>query len=99
MSLTQTDLQDLMTSLGIQITPGAFAGNRPTLSPDQQATRTAQRTLTPGSPNAPGGTGGGGGSFRGTGTPGAGGGQFGNRGMNTLFINSLIQLLQQRAGS
>ena len=96
MSLTQTDLQNLMTSLGIQITPGAFGGNRPTLSPDQQATRTAQRTLTPG---APGGNGGGGGFFRGTGTPGAGGGGFGNRGMNMLFVNPLIQLLQQRAGS
>ena len=94
LSLTQTDLQNLMTSLGIQITPGAFSGSRATLSPDQQATRTAQRTLTPG---APGGAGGG--YSRGTGTPGAGAGQFGNRGMNTLFVNPLIQLLQQRAGS
>jgi hypothetical protein len=91
MSFNQSDIQALMTSLGIQITPGAFGGNRPTLSPDQQATRTAQRTLTPGAP-------GGGGFSRGSGTPPAGG-QFGNRGMNTIFLNPLIQLLQQRAGS
>ena len=91
MSFNQSDIQALMTSLGIQVTPGAFNGNRPTLSPDQLASRTAQRTLTPGAP-------GGGGFFRGTGTPPAGG-QFGNRGMNTLFLNPLIQLLQQRAGS
>ncbi len=106
MSVNQSDLQALMTKFGIQITPGAFgggyvggsggtssgSGTRATLSPDQLATRTAQRTLTPG------GTGGGG-FFRGTGTPPAGG-QFGNRGgMNTLFITPLIQLLQTRASS
>ncbi len=80
----------MMTSLGIQVTPGAFGGSgaRPTLSPDQLATRTAQRTQTPGAF-------GGGRSF--SGTPGAG--QFGNRGMNFIFLNALIQLLQQRAGS
>jgi len=94
MSLTQSDMQTLMTSLGIQVTPGAFgggSGSRPTQSPDQLATRTAQRTLTPGAP-------GGGGFVRGTGTPPAGG-QFGSRGMNTMFVAPLIQLLQQRAGS
>jgi uncharacterized lipoprotein YajG len=116
MSLNQSDIQALMTSLGIQVTPGAFNGSRSTLSPDQLATRTAQgtpgafngsrstlspdqlatrtaqRTLTPGAP------GGGGGYFGGNGTPPAGG-QFGNRGMNTMFIAPLIQLLQTRAGS
>jgi hypothetical protein len=92
MSFNQSDIQALMTSLGIQITPGAFGGNRPTLSPDQQATRTAQRTQTPGAP------GGRTGFARGSGTPPAGG-QFGNRGMNTIFLDPLIQLLQQRAGS
>jgi len=92
MTFNQSDIQTLITTLGIQVTPGAFGGNRPTLSLDQQATRNAQRTLTPGAP------GGGGGFFRGSGTPPAGG-QFGNRGMNTIFIDPLIQLLQQRAGS
>jgi len=100
MSLTQSDLQALMTNLGIQITPGAFgagggngggSGTRSTLSPDQLATLTAQRTLTPGAP-------GGGGFTRGSGTPPAAG-QFGNRGMDMMFINPLIQLLQQRSGS
>ena len=86
MSLSQTDIQDMMKTLGIQITPGAggFGGRPnngtafPTMSADQRATRTAQRTLT----------------------PGAGGGGFGGRGggFNQMFIDPLITLLQKRAG-
>jgi hypothetical protein len=91
MSLSQTDIQDMMKTLGIQITPGAGGFGRPnnngtpfpTMSADQRATRTAQRTLTPGSGNA--------------GAGGFGGGR-GGFGFNQMFIDPLITLLQKRAG-
>jgi len=109
MSMNQTDLQTLMTTYGISVTPGAggiggggFGGA--TLSADQQATRTAERTLTAGTPgrgfNGTGTPGANGGRFfSGTGTPGAGGQFRGGRNMNTIFVGSLVQLLQTRAGA
>jgi len=109
MSLTQTDLQNLMQTLGIQITPGSF-GNFPTMSADQLATRQALGTPAPGS---------GSGNFSTlspderstrqaarTLTPGAnsggpttGGGRGGGRGFGSsqVFIDPLIQLLQTRS--
>ena len=111
MSLTQTDLQNLMQDLNIQITPGSF-GSFPTLSADQLATRQALGTPAPGNPGA------GSGNFatlspderstrqaERTLTPGANNGNpNGNRGVgrgfsfSQVFIDPLIQLLQDRAG-
>jgi hypothetical protein len=108
MSLTQTDLQNLMQTLGIQVTPGSF-GNFPTQSADQLATRQALGTPAPGS---------GSGNFptlspderstrqaARTLTPGANNGSpTGNRGggrgfgFSQVFIDPLIQLLQTRSG-
>lgn len=84
MNWDQTDLQSLMSDLGLQATPGAG----PNPGGGQMA--------TPGAGGmGPGGTG--------TppdflGTPGPGG-SFGGRGMGNLFVEPLIALLQQRAGS
>lgn len=100
MNLAQTDVQALMQQLGIQITPGpnGFPGANggagfPTLSPDERATRTAQRQTQV--------AGGGGNTGAGTpgpnGTPGFGGGR-GGFGAGTMFIDPLISLLQKRAG-
>ncbi len=92
MSLTQSDLQSLMQAEGIQATPGSGfnGGSFPTLSAEQRATRAAQfQGQTPGS-----GGGRGGGGF---GTPGPGRGGF--RGTSFIFVNSVIKLLQQRAGA
>ena len=111
MSLTQADLQGMMQNMGIQVTPGSFGnfptlsadqlatrqalgtpapgsgagGNFATLSPDERATRQAARTLTPGANNA---------------NPGGGGARGGGRGfgMNQIFVDPLIQLLQTRSG-
>lgn len=108
MNYTMQDLQGLMTDLGIQVTPGAgFNGQGgSTLTADQQATRQAQiETRVAGNPNAAG-TPGAQPRFQGTpnpqGTPGAGfggrGGGFG-RGFGSMFVEPVIQLLQQRAGA
>jgi hypothetical protein len=85
MNPTQSDIQDLIKSLGI--TPPAGGAGRPnggtsfpTMSPDQRATRQAERTLTPGNG---GGFGGGRGGF----------------GFNRIFVDPLIQVLQKRAGA
>jgi hypothetical protein len=101
-SMTQSDIQALMQQYNIQITPGANGGNFPTLSADQRATRAAQFQQTPG---AGGGRGFGGtrtpgqnGGFGGNGTPGPNGAR-GFRGMNFIFEDAVISLLQQRAGS
>jgi hypothetical protein len=105
MSLTQSDIQDMMQSLGIQITPGARnfngtpgtgffngtpgagqnGGNFSTLSPDERATRTAQRQTQAAGNGA-------------SGTPEPN--RFGGRGggFNTMFVSPLIKLLQARAG-
>ncbi len=90
MSLTQNDMMALAQIYGVQMPQGGGAngGNFATLSPDERATRIAQRTLTPGS-----------GGFGGNGTPNANGGGFrGGRGFNQVFIPPLLQLLQTRAG-
>ena len=63
MNLSQTDYQDLMKTYQITPGPGGFGGRPnggtpfPTMNPDQRATRTAQRTLTPGGGNFGGGRG------------------------------------------
>jgi hypothetical protein len=58
MTLTQANLQALMTKYGIQITPGASpnGANFATPNADQLATRTARETQNPGGGFAPGGT-------------------------------------------
>ncbi|HVP20303.1 MAG TPA: hypothetical protein VMS73_00425 [Anaerolineaceae bacterium] len=91
-SMNQNDIQALMQQYSIQITPGAGfnGGNFPTLSPDQRATRAAQFQGTPG---ANGGRG-----FGGTRTPGSNGNRGGFRGMDFIFLDPLINLLQQRSG-
>ena len=105
MNLTQSDVQAMMQQLGIQITPGAngFPGANggtggtpfPTLSPDERATRTAQRQAQV----ASGGGNTGAGTPAPNGTPGfAGGGGRGGFGLGNMFIDPLITLLQQRAG-
>lgn len=93
MSFTGADLRNEMQALGIQ---GGFPGG---LTADQRATRVAQaETQNPGAfvngtPGAP--------RFQGTPdpqrTPGAGG--FGGRNTNQIFLQTLIKLLQTRAGS
>jgi hypothetical protein len=90
LTLSQSDTQALMKKYNIQVTPfpGETGGAFATLSPDERATRTARETQNPGTPGA---------RFFGTGTPGAR--SFGERGMNRLFLDPLIQLLQQRAGA
>ncbi len=90
MNLTATDVQSELDELGVP-TPTAF----PTLSPDQRATRTAQRQTQA----ANGGGGGGGfGGFQGTpsanGAPGFGGGFR----VNSILVDAIINLLTQRAG-
>lgn len=82
-SLSQADLQTLMTSLGIQAPAGAGNGqagpqNPGGTPPGAQGTRPA-RQGTPGAPSGPGG--------------GRG------MGMNSLFIDPLISLLEKRAGA
>jgi len=101
MNLTQTDVQSEMDELGIPLPQNG--GNNPngtpfpTLSPDQRATRTAQRQTQA----ATGGSGGSGfGGAQGTpspnGTPGFRGGNRG--GFNTILVEAVINLLTQRAG-
>ena len=90
MSLSQSDFQALMQKYNIQVTPGAFGNGGtsfPTLTADQRATREAQRTAQADSGNGQG--------FNGTPPPG---GFRGGRGMNMMFLDPLITLLQQRAG-
>jgi hypothetical protein len=98
-NMTQADIQALMQQYNIQITPGAVpnGGNFPTLSPEERATRVAQFQQTPG---AGGGRGfGGNGTPRANGTPGANGNRSFRGGMNFIFLNAVINLLQQRAGA
>lgn len=96
MSLNQSDIQALAQTYNIQMPQGGSfnGGGFPTLSPEERATRAAIRTLTPGA-----------GANRTGGQNNTGGGQGGNGfrggrgfGFNQLFIDPLIQLLQQRAG-
>lgn len=107
MNLTQSDVQSMMQQMGIQITPGpnGFPGANggtggnggtpfPTLSPDERATRTAQRQTQV----ASGGGNTGAGTPAPNGTPGFGGGGRGGFGLGNMFIDPLITLLQQRAG-
>ena len=106
LSLSQSDVQTLMQQYNIQYTPvaGHNGGNYPTQSPEQSATRQAaqaarqtQIAANGGTPDTsgtlvPGGY---------SGTPGAGGlgGRGGFGGYDRLFLDPLITLLQQRAGS
>ncbi len=115
MNWSQTDVQNLISDLNIQATPGAGPNGAgfPTQSEEERATRMAQMPT-----QGAGGTGGpGGAGFQGTpgpngmgpggtgtapdfqGTPGAG--PLGGRGMGNgnLFVQPLITLLQERAGS
>ncbi len=103
MHLTATDVESELTELGVSSpTPQAGSNNFngtpfPTLSADQRSTRVAQRQTQA----ANGGTSGGGfGGFQGTpspnGTPGFRGGNFGA--INTILVDSVINLLTQRAG-
>ena len=100
MNLTATDVQSEMEELGIP-TPQSggnnFSGTPfPTLSPDQRATRTAERQTQA----ANGGSGSGFGGAQGTpfpnDTPGFRGGNRG--GLNTILVDAVINLLTQRAG-
>lgn len=99
MTMNPQDFQSLMQTLGITITPGADGqgfgngGNgQSTLTADQQATRTARRTQTVGTPGA-------GAGFSGTRTPGAfGGGRGGFGGFSSMFVDPLIKILTTRAG-
>jgi hypothetical protein len=90
MTFDQTTMQALMQQYGIQVTPGAGGGgNFPTLSPDQQATRTARQQTQQAGGSGPAGNG----------TPGANGfGNRGGRGFGMVFVDPLIKLLQTRAG-
>lgn len=100
MNLTQTDVESEMTELGVTVSQNG--GNNangtpfPTLSPDERATRQAQRQT-----QAANGGGGGFGGAQGTpssnGTPGFRGGNRG--GFNTILVEAVINLLTQRAGS
>jgi hypothetical protein len=95
-TLTQDDLQSLASKYGVEMpsAPGGGQGNGPAGTP------MAPGGGAPGgNPAAPaGGTPGAGGNppdFQGT--PGAGGRM--GRGMDTLFLDPLIKLLQERAGA
>ncbi len=103
MHLMATDVESELTELGVPIpTPQAGSNNFngtpfPTLSADQRATRVAQRQTQ--AANGGGGNSGGFGGFQGTpsanGTPGFRGGNFGA--INTILVDSVINLLTQRA--
>jgi hypothetical protein len=130
MTWTQADMTALMQQYGVQMGggQGGFGGNG-TLSPEQQATRTARFAAGgnnrqgggfpqggPGGAGAPGGAGGPGG-FPQDGGPGGFGGNGAstpgaatrtpspaqlNRqmiGLNSIFINPVIQLLTTKAGN
>ena len=97
MSLTQTDLQDLAQSLGVQMP--AFGGQNPasggttaTLTADERATRVASRQETQSVLGTPTGNG----NPSANGTPG--GFRGGRGGMGQIFIDPLIKLLQQKSG-
>ena len=97
MTFSQSDLQTLMTSLGIAVTPGAGQ------NPGAQGTPNAAQGTPPSGTRGQGTPRAGGSGQQGTppaalGTPGAGmpGGQA--SGMNNLFVDALIKLLQQRGG-
>ncbi len=91
LSLTQADLQSLASTYGMQMPggPGGGQGNGPSGTP-----------MAPGgggNPPAQGTPGAGGNPPNFQGTPGAGGRM--GRGMDTLFLDPLIKLLQDRAGA
>ncbi len=102
MHLTATDVESELTELGVSIPTPQAGGNNfngtpfPTLSADQRATRVAQRQTQA----ANGGSSGGFSGFQGTpspnGTPGFRGGNF--AAINTVLVDSVINLLTQRAG-
>jgi hypothetical protein len=92
MTFSNQDFQTLLQSLGIAITPPA---SQPTLTANEQATRTAQRETR----TAGGGNGNGGGFSR-SGTPGAfgqGGQRGGFGGFSNMLIDPVIKLLTDRA--
>jgi hypothetical protein len=98
MTFSQADLQSLMAGSGIQVTPGAG------LNPGSQGTPAAAAGTRPSGGRGPQGTPGAQGTpgVQGTfvpqGTPGAGMPAGRDGGMNNLFIDAVINLLQQRAG-
>ena len=96
LDLSQTDIENLMQQYNIQYTPGAGQNGSgfPTMSADQQATREVERQTQAA---ANGGTA----QPAYSGTPGAGGfgGRGGFSGYDRLFIDPVVTLLQQRAGS
>ena len=92
MTFSAQDFQTLLQSLGIAITPPA---SQPTLSADEQSTRTAQRaTRAAGGGNNGNGNGNG---FSRTGTPGAFGQRGGFGGFSNMLIDPVIKLLTDRA--
>ncbi len=91
MTWTQQDIQGLMTQYGVQFGNGQFGNGQggPTLTADQRATRTAQFQ----SRNSNGGSG----TYTPR-TPQPGqGSRRGGIGMNSMFIDPVIKLLQTRA--
>ncbi len=102
MTWTQDDMGAVMSQYGVQ-----FGGPSVSGTPQASSTRTARRSQNNGGfgggpppdgggfPGGPGGFGGQG--FSGTGTPQPGARRAG-MGMNSLFIDPLIKLLQTRAG-
>jgi hypothetical protein len=111
MALTGADFQALMKQYNIQAPQGGFGNNN--LTPAQRATRIAQFQAQGGGNQAGGGIPGGGRVGGGGGFPGGGNNgqaspqrtrvpgatRSGRGGMNFLFLDTLINLLQQRAGS
>jgi hypothetical protein len=95
MSLTRAELTDLMTVLEITPSAGGFGGG----NPEQRATFIARATQNPNGGGGNAGTNGGTRTPR-NGTPGPNGGRGrGGFGMNNLFIQPLIKMLQTRATS
>jgi hypothetical protein len=107
MEPTQADMESLLESLGVKVTPGSFpnGGNFQGLSESERATQIARRQTegpandggTPGQTRVP--------RARGTGQPSdfqgtPGPGQFGGASyfMNLLFVDPVLKLLEGRAG-
>ena len=86
MTFSQADLQTMMTELGIQVTPNVPMGTPPSGGPMGGG--------QPGDQGTPGPQG----TLGLQGTPGAGMPSGRRGGMNSLFIDALINLLQQRGG-
>ena len=112
MTWTQSDMQALMTKYGVTFGAGQGGTGGQNLTADQRATRTAQFQSRnqnggapggpgdpggfPGGPGGPGGAVGGPGGQPANGTPQPGR-RVGGGGMNTIFVDPLIKLLQTRA--